>query len=275
MIVRLLKQIALAALLLLPVSALPAQQAAPSVPVVTGPAAVSMTEGYVLGPGDVVEVSVLGRDEFRPRVQVQTDGTIQLPYIGSFPAANKTILKLRDDVKAALKSGGYYADPVVNVSIATYASRYVIVLGEVGTPGLVPIDRAYRVSEILARAGGAKDSGAETLVLRRTSGEEINLVLSQIAIGNDSEDPFVNPGDKIFIPAAKTFYIYGQVSAPGTYRVDRDMNLRKALARGGGLTAMGSEKRVKVFREGKELRNFDPNAPILGGDVVVVGERFF
>lgn len=272
-----------AMLMLMPATAM-AQGGAPmTMPPVPAPAssvddaakAISLSDGYVLGAGDVVEVSVLGRDEFKPRVQVQADGTIQLPFLGTVTAANRTVLQLREDVKNALKAGGYYANPVVNVAVATYASRYVIVLGQVGTPGIVPIDRAYRVSEILARAGGARETGADTLSLRRATGEEIELVIRDIATGGPEQDPFVNPGDKIYIAAAKTFYIYGQVTAPGTYRIDPDMTLRKALARGGGLTSMGSEKRVKVIRDGKEITKFDPSNPIVGGDVIVVGERFF
>lgn len=256
------------------VLALPSLPALAQAPAAAAPA-VSLTEGYVLGPGDVVEVSVLGRDEFRPRVQVQVDGTIQLPFINTLQAQNLTVLQLRERVRQQLKDGGYYADPVVAVNVATYASRYVIVLGEVGAPGLVPVDRAYRVSEILARVGGAKDNGADVLSLRRASGEELTLNLRAIATGGDADDPIVNPGDKLFVPTAETFYIYGQVTAPGTYKVDRDMSLRKALARGGGLTSLGSEKRVKVFRGGEEIVRFKPNDMIKGGDVVVVGERFF
>lgn len=243
-------------------------------PAPAGPA-VSLIDGYVLGPGDVIEVSVLGREEYKPRVQVQVDGTIQLPFLNSLQAQNLTVLQLREIVRQRLKDGGFYAEPVVAVNVSTYASRYVIVLGEVGTPGLLPIDRAYRVSEILARVGGARATGSDEVTLRRVTGEEIKLKITEVATGGAEQDPIVHPGDKIYVATALTFYIYGQVTAPGTYRVDSDMTLRKALARGGGLTSLGSEKRVKVFRDGEELTKFNPSDEIKGGDVVVVGERFF
>ena len=238
-------------------------------------APVSLADGYVLGTGDVIEVSVAGREDFRPRIQLQADGTIELPLIGTLQAANKTVLQLRDEIRQRLRTGGYFPNPVVNITVATFASRYVVVQGEVGTPGIVPVDRAYRVSEILARAGGRKESGSDTLVLTRVTGEKLELNVQTIATGVGEDDPVVNPGDKIFIAPAKTFYIYGQVAAPGNYRVDGEMTLRKAVARGGGLTQLGSEKRVKVIREGKEIKKFPPDDPILPGDVVVVGERFF
>lgn len=234
----------------------------------------TLADGYVLGPGDVIEIAVLGRDEFRPRVQVQTDGTIQLPYLHSVKAADLTVLQLRDRVAALLREGGFYVDPVVSVTVASYASRYVTVLGEFGTPGLLPVDRAYRVSEIVARAGGLRATAGDDLVIRRAGGEQITLPLAAIASGSAAEDPFVQPGDKLYVAMAPNFYIYGQVNAPGAYRVEKGMTMRMALARGGGLTDRGSSKRVSLFRNGAKTKvNLDEK--ITGGDTILIGERFF
>jgi len=247
----------------------PTQVAAPA------PAApVTLNDGYVMGVGDVVEIAVLGREEFKPRVQIQVDGTVQLPYLHSVMASNLTVIQLRERVAKLLRDGGYYVDPVVSVTVVSFASRYVTVLGEFAAPGLVPVDRAYRVSEILARAGGAKPSASDELVLRRADGEEIILPIELLSRGGPAEDPMVQPGDKLFIGAAPNFYIYGQVNAPGAYRVERAMTLRMALARGGGLTERGSSNRLSVFRNGKQIR-VTLDAVLQGGDTVVVGERFF
>jgi len=247
----------------------PAQAAAPALA-----APVTLNDGYVIGVGDVVEIAVLGREEFKPRVQVQVDGTVQLPYLHSVMASNLTVIQLRERVAKLLRDGGYYVDPVVSVTVVSFASRYVTVLGEFAAPGLVPVDRAYRVSEILARAGGAKPSASDELVLRRAGGEEIILPIELLSRGGPADDPMVQPGDKLFIGAAPNFYIYGQVNAPGAYRVERGMTLRMALARGGGLTERGSTNRLSVFRNGKQVR-VTLDAVLQGGDTVVVGERFF
>ena len=236
---------------------------------------VSLVDGYVIGIGDVIEVSVIGQDEYKGRVQIQADGSIQLPFIGEMQAVDRTLLQIRDEVRRRLIAGGYYADPAVQVSVSTYASRYVIVLGAVATPGLLPVDRAYRLSEVIARVGGLRENGSDEVLLRRETGEEYRLRFDQIAMGGPNEDPVVNPGDKVFVPEAKTFYIYGQVNSPGNYRMSDDMSLQKALARAGGLTSLGSEGRIKVVRDGVELKKFKLGDPILPDDVIVVGERFF
>lgn len=244
-------------------------------PVVSTPAATSLREGYLVGIGDVIDVSLVGQDDFRGRVVVQQDGSIQLPYIGSLQAKDKTLLQLSREIAAALSKGGYFIDPAVQVTVAQGSSRYITVLGEVGSPGLLPMDREYRASEIMARVGGVRATGAETFYLRRDGGTEIPLTMESIARGGDAADPIVNPGDKIYVPAAPTYYIYGQVNSPGIFVIQGTMTMRMALARSGGLTSMGSEKRITVIRNGTELKKFSLSDPIADDDVIVVGERFF
>jgi len=249
-----------------------AQQAAPQ-PAAPAPESL-VDEGYVLGTGDMIEVSVLGQPEFTTRSRVRADGTIALPFIGDISAEGKTTLEFGDMVAAQLRSGGYYSKPIVTVDIASYASRYVIVLGAVGSPGLQPVDRAYRVSEIIARAGGIGPAGADYVLVTRENGEELKLPFERLARGGDSEDPVVNPGDKIYVPDAESFYIYGQIAAPGVYPLTDDMSVRKALARAGGLTPSGSESRVRVFRDGVRTK-MELEDDVQPGDVIVIGERLF
>lgn len=239
------------------------------------PVAGQQPDGYVLGPGDTVEITIAGDGQPASRVQIQTDGTIQLALIGSVQASGLTVVQLRDRIANALKKGGYYTNPAVNIAMVNFASRYVIVLGEVAQPGTVPMDRTYHVSDILARVGGVKAGGAKVLRLRRASGEELSLDINQIAMGGAAEDPLVLPGDKLFVPAAQTFYVSGQVNRPGTYPVDDGLTLRKALAVAGGVTQLGSAKKAKVIRNGKEIPNFGIDDRIEIGDVIEIGERFF
>lgn len=261
-----------------PTFAQPAAPPATQAPVIAAPASAAegtLAEGYVIGIGDTLDIVMVGQDDFKGRVVVQQDGNIQLPYVGAIKALDKTLLQLGKEISAALDKGGYYVDPAIQVTVAQISARYVTVLGEVGSPGLIPVDRAYRASEIIARVGGLRPNGAETFYLRRDGGAEIELTMEQIARGGDASDPVVNPGDKIFVPPAPTFYIYGQVNAPGTYNIQNKMSLRMAVARGGGLTTLGSDKRITVVRNGQELKKFSLNDPIMKDDVIVVGERFF
>lgn len=231
-------------------------------------------ESYVLGKGDVIEVSVIGRTDFNARVQIQDDGSVLLPLINSVSAAGRSVLQLREDVRRTLKQGGFFENPAVNVSVVSFASRYVTVLGAVNAPGVVPIDRAYRLSEIVARAGGVANPAIDSITLTRVDGGSHEYSLRAIATGGTTNDPLVSDGDKVYVPQPKIFYIYGQVNAPGAYPVTGEMTLQMALARGGGLTGLGSDKRIKLVRAGKETKA-QLGDKVLPEDVVVVGERFF
>ena len=228
---------------------------------------------YVLGVGDVIETAAIGRTDFNARVQIGDDGAIALPFVGSVPAAGRTVLQLRDDLRKRLISGGFLENPVVAVSIATYASRFVTVLGQVNQPGVVSMDRAYRLSEIVARVGGA-NAAADTVVLTRLDGTSQTVSLRAIAGAPVGQDPTVQPGDKVFVAPPSTFYIYGAVNTPGAFPMARAMTVQMALARGGGLTPVGSAKRVKIVRGGQELKA-DLDEQLRPDDVLVVGERFF
>jgi polysaccharide export outer membrane protein len=253
-----------------------AQQTPANAPVATpsGPAVDTATAAYVLGRDDVVEVGLLGRSDFGGRARVQADGTIQLPFIGKVPAAERTTAELSDVVRKALQAGGYFADPVVTVEVVGYASRYITVLGAVGAPGLVPINRPYRLSEILARVGGIRDGGADFLSVRSADGSETRYQVRDLATGNTDQDPFVKSGDKIYAPMAEQFYIYGQVNGPGAFALTSNTTVRMAIAKAGGLTESGNDKRVDVTRAGNKVK-LQLDDVIQPGDVLVVGERMF
>jgi polysaccharide export outer membrane protein len=84
-------------------------------------------------------------------------------------------------------------------------------------------------------------------------------------------------GDKIYVPAvtSEIFYISGQVRAPGPFPVSKDLTVREAIAKGGGLTEMGSEKKVKIYRKNVAVKGVKLDTKIEAGDIVEVGERLF
>jgi polysaccharide export outer membrane protein len=245
-----------------------------------GPAAASKgdakaDDAYILGAEDVVEVEVLGVSDFKVRAKIGSDGTIQVPFLGTIPASARTGKQLGQEVTAALVKGGYYAKPILRVEVVSYASRYVTVLGLVSSPGLVPVDRPYRLSEVMARVGGVRENAADYIIVTPASGEQRQLSIKGLATGDSQADPFVAPGDKIYVPQAELFYISGQVNQPGPHPVTSGMTVRMAIAAAGGLTALGTEKGVKVTHANGKAEKVGVEAKVLPNDVIVINERFF
>ena len=232
-------------------------------------------QNYILGPSDVIEVDVLEHADFTTKGRISEDGTVRLPFIGPVMAAGRTTFQLGDDVAKRLADGGFYAHPIVKVEVVSYASRTVTVLGNFAASGLLPVDRPYRLSEIIARAGGVRESGANYVVLRPRDGAERKIAIAAVATGDLKDDPYVSPGDKIFSPPAEVFYVSGQIKGPGAFPMLPNLTFRMAISRGGGVTDAGSEKSVTVTRDGKKLGHIDLDSRVEPGDVIVIGERLF
>lgn len=228
---------------------------------------------YLVGPEDVIEIEVVGQPD-RVRAHVYADGTIQVNLLGKVSVAGRTTRQIGDEMAKALQAGGFYANPTVNVEVVSFASRYVTVLGDVGSPGLVPINRPYRLSEILARVGGVHSTAADYVVVRSENGQEKRYFITQLATGDITQDPYVTAGDKIFSPVAEVFYISGQVRTPGSYALQTNLTIRQAIVKGGGLTESGTDRGVEVTRGGKKMK-LDASAKVEPGDVIVIRERLF
>lgn len=244
--------------------------------VVTQPAAqppADATEEYVIGPEDTIEIGILGQAD-RTRARVYTDGSIQLNLLGRVMVAGRNPRQLGAELAKAFEAGGYYSNPIVSVEIVGYASRYVTVLGAFGQPGLIPMNRSYHLSEILARVGGVRDTAADYIIVRSEGQPEKRYLISKLSSGDAADDPQVAPGDKIFSPTAEVFYVSGQVKGPGAFPVTSGLTIAQAIAKAGGLTDSGSDKKVKVTRAGKSEK-MKPDAIVQGGDVLVIGERLF
>lgn len=241
------------------------------------PNVVVVDQGFALGVGDVVAVGVIGRSEFNVRARVAADGTIVLPLLGAVKAINSTAAELAASVQTALSKGGFYSNPVVRVEVVGVASRYATILGNVARPGLMPLDRTYHLSDVIARAGVRPDQNSSSIVLTHADGSSKKYSIDDLATGAGQVDPVIAPGDKIYVPAAtsEVFYINGQVRAPGPYSLGKEITVREAIARGGGLTEMGSDRKVKIYRKNVALKGVKLDTKLEPGDIVEVGERLF
>lgn len=237
------------------------------------PAAAQATwDGYQLGAEDQIEISIYGQGGATVKTRIKSDGSITLPLVGRVEAANRTSQALASAIQEQLRRGGYVNNPIVNVEILDYASRTVTVLGEFNRPGVVPLDRPTMLSELVARVGGMKDSGSDTVELRR-AGKVETYSLTQIARGQQA-DVALRPGDAVYAIPAPQYYVYGQIGNAGAFRIAPGMTIRQALARAGGPTLSGSERKVTLYRGGREL-DAELAAPVLPDDVLFVRERIF
>ncbi|WP_079417652.1 SLBB domain-containing protein [Thiomonas intermedia] len=238
---------------------------------------------YLLGPGDIVGVTVYGHPELQaPAVQVDAQGQVVLPLLGYVPVGGLSATAAGKAIAARLKEGGFLLKPYVNVLVDKYYSQQAVVLGAVNKPGKYVLDSGSRVTDLLALAGGVSPAGADTVILQRTQGGkqvDTPIRLDALFSGRAVADPAVTSGDVLYVPQAPVFYIEGEVNKPGAYRLAPGMTLLQAVALGGGLTRRGTLGGASIHRDvadGKPtIERAGADTPIRPDDVIDIGQSLF
>lgn len=104
-----------------------------SKPVVVEKERTLQTKDFVLGPEDVLEVTVWRNADLTKTVVVRPDGMISLPLIGDLRASGLTANQLAGEIAKRLSE--YKDNPTVAVNVKEINSYSVYVLGEVTKPG--------------------------------------------------------------------------------------------------------------------------------------------
>jgi protein involved in polysaccharide export with SLBB domain len=135
--------------------------------------------------GDILFVSVFGREEYSLKVQVPPSCDPYFPLIGRVKVCGLTLERLSDTLRILLK--GYYDLPVI-VSFEEISPPTILVLGEVLNQGSVRYVRGMRLSDALAQAGVKPTSDLTRIKL---NAQKINLY---------EENPYLSPWDRVEVP---------------------------------------------------------------------------
>jgi len=242
-----------------------------------------LNSGYVLGPGDRINISVFGHEEYTGTQEILPDGTITLPIIGSIYASGNTLPSLAAELTAQLEP--WLVEPVVTVSLNGQRPLIVNITGAVRRPGPTRLpENSSSLSAAMTAVGGvARDANIQEVVVVRTmpggSRESITIDLwSTIwseGLANETRSE-VNPaqqlvlrsGDEIFVPqlaegdvldqrlisrsslAPNTVRVrvVGEVRRPGEIEIPPDSTLSGAIASAGGPTDDAVLERVEFIR---------------------------
>lgn len=248
------------------------------------------TGSYIIGPRDVLTIQVFDT-EISGKYAVEADGTFSFPLIGRMQAAGRTLREFEEDLRKKL-ADGYYRNPQVSVAVDQYKSQQIFVIGEVRTPGPVPLTGEMTLVEALARAGSTLPSASgEVVVVRAPQRSTAPLLPGQpgaaelfranvrdLEAGSLTENIQLQDGDTLYVPRAETAYVFGQVKVPGAYPIQKDMTVLQALSLAGGATEHAALNRIKIVRlENGEKQEVKVKLTDLvkPGDTIIVPERYF
>jgi len=248
---------------------------------------------YVVGPHDVLTVTVWNQPNLSGKFTVEVDGTFTFPLIGRVRAAGLRLRDLESGLKKQL-ADGFVRDPQLSVTVDQYQSQVVQVLGEVKTPGTYTLTGQMSLIEVLARAGSTTETAGNMAIITRhasahpvgtsgtdarpAGGDVVRVNLTSLQSGDLKENVQLHDGDVVFVPKAEKIFVYGQVKLPGSYVLQDQTTVMQAIALAGGLTERGSSRRLQIIRQvsgvKKQLKAKLEDL-VQPGDTVVVGERLF
>jgi polysaccharide biosynthesis/export protein len=265
-------------------------------PVITPPVPDSafqqFKKAYVIGPEDVISIIVYGHVDLSTQAAIAADGSFSYPLLGQVQGAGLTTKELEAQLAKSLSE--YIVNPQVSVTVIQFLSQRISVLGEVRASGAQNLQHTSTLLEILAKAGGPTPEAGREVVIVRASETQAGLPLStnvtkdinttiridleRLMAGEIPRPIQIFNGDTIYIPRVTYYYVSGEVSRPGRYRLERETTVAKALTVAGGLTRFAAKSRITVrrFVEG-EMKEFhaEQNDILQSEDEVIVPQSFF
>lgn len=215
-------------------------------------AVASLAADAVLSPGDVLKISVFGNPDLSIEAKIGDEGDITYPLIGKVVLAGLSPAAAEKKIADMLVKGAFLRNPDVHIDVPLLQSQQVSVLGQVNKPGRYAIDGKHNLTDLLALAGGVSPEGGDTATIIRTrngkTDREIVDLIDIVRSADMKKNMEVTNGDVIYVERAPKFYIYGEVQHPGGYRLERNMTVLQAISIGGGLSARGTERGIRIKR---------------------------
>ena len=225
---------------------------------------------YLLGHGDLLQVTVFEVEELETEVRVSSRGFITLPLLGQLKVKGRSVREAELLVEELYRKS-YIKKPHVTIFVKENFSQRITLVGQVKNPGTYDYLAKQRLLEVLVLSGGLSDKAGRIAQIRRkgeSNGEQNVFMVDLDKLINEGQDGLnieINGGDVIFIPEAGVFFVDGAVRRPGSYPIRQRTTLREALQTAGGFQPWADPKEVLLVRHlttgKKEIIKIDLTGP--------------
>ncbi|MFH1093661.1 MAG: polysaccharide biosynthesis/export family protein [Candidatus Omnitrophota bacterium] len=161
----------------------------------------AFAEDYIIGPDDVLNISVYRETELDRTVRISSEGYFSFPLVGQVKAHGISVQMLELTMEQMLQK--YLKNPQVTVFIEEYST--ITVSGQVKNPGSYPLKGELTVIESISLAGGfTKIAARNNVKVMRTEDNKEKTIHVRVADiskkGNKTEDIPLKRGDLVFVP---------------------------------------------------------------------------
>lgn len=212
---------------------------------------------YLLGPGDLLKISVYSNPDLSLDARVDENGSISFPLIGTVQVGGNTSFAAEKKIADLLQKGGFIVDPQVNILVTQFQSKLISVLGSVYKPGRYPLDRATTLADLIALVGGITPDGSDLITVVSKSGKTEYDMHDIVGKVDQSKNINLSGGEIVYVHA-RDVSVMGQVNRPGKYSVVGGVRtVADFLSVAGGISPTGSDMvTVTTVRDGS-VNRFD------------------
>jgi polysaccharide export outer membrane protein len=221
-------------------------------------------------PGDSLRITVEGDESLSRVYVVDSTGAFRMPLIGLVQAGGRTTDEVAQEIARRLREGNFYRDPKVTVEIAQRAEPKVTVQGAVRRGGDFTLQAGWRLSDALNAAQPTDTADLSAVRLERLNGERLTLNhLKFIQEGDESANPLLQAGDRIFVPlraGGRSVLVLGAVRAPGAFDYEGARTLIQAIGKAGGTLPEADTTRIQI-RRANQAEPIPVNLNTIQGDI--------
>lgn len=205
-------------------------------------------DNYVISQGDIINLSIYGIENVDVQLEVNKDGTINIPKVGAVKVAGMDYLSAKSMLENKLKT--QYTNATVVFSLGDLKSSTVTISGEVKKPGSYTLNALAKVKDALAAAGGISDTGSMRNIQVLRNGRVVARfdLYKIIRGGREKGDIVLRAGDIVNVPVAENLIEFsGSVKIPAIYELKNGETLQDLLKISGGVSS-DSVKLLKIER---------------------------
>jgi len=189
---------------------------------------------YLIGPNDLLSISVLESPELTRDVRVDSDGTIGLALIAEHPhVAGLSLVQAEALLKKKYQESGILNDPNITITLRELESKPVTVSGAVRQPGVFQVSGSVRLLQLLTMAGGlGEGSGTTVQVIHELGSGQQHITevrVGDVRLGVDQANVLVRGGDIVNVPPAGAVYVLGAVNKQGRLLLPSDVDQTTVL----------------------------------------------
>lgn len=222
----------------------------------TGPEIIQEdVSSYVIGHGDKLGISVYRNSDMDSSPQVDAMGNISIPLLGDMKVSGLTTYQLRDKITEGLRK--YITNPQVTVTVSTYQSQKVTVMGEVSSPGILQLEQPQPISILITKCGGFTENANQenvTVIRKDPKGSQQIITVDVKKVfkeGDTKQNILIYKDDIIYVPKdERKITILGEVGSPGIINIKGKMGILEAITKVGGFTGEANKNNVIIMGKG-------------------------